>query len=231
MKGFCLPVAYDAGAAKSNGRAVTFKDAEQAIVAALGSVDADFVEAGHIAVHGLPLPSTAESRRGRVCYGLHHGHDHGLDFGGARAQKLKRRRKMRGIVGRVALEEVHAPRGGTLAGVRFASLRPFCLLERNHLDARAQFVEVVRPALHHLATLGQKTVRLYARPLASFTAWASCASDQVDPVAQHFVEERSRRRAEPVPARHRPLDAHAPKAAVTALLLIGRWLLRALGKT
>jgi len=38
-----------------------------------------------------------------------------------------------------------------------------------------------------LRTLGQKTVRLYARPLASFTAWASWRLDQVDSVAQYYI--------------------------------------------
>jgi hypothetical protein len=119
---------HDAGAAKPKGRAVAFQDAEQAIVAALGAIHAHFVEAGHVAVHGLPLAATAEGGWGRVGYRLHHGHDHGLDLGGARAQELKGRHGTRGIVAGVALEEVHAPRGRVLAGARLLHYAPSACL-------------------------------------------------------------------------------------------------------
>jgi len=105
------PVDYhDARTAKVRG--VSFKDAEQAVIASVGAPNPHLVEAGHVIVHDLPLASPGEGRwRGRGD-GLEHGLHFGPDLGGDLIEEVDRWHRLGLVVAGVAPKEVDQPRLG-----------------------------------------------------------------------------------------------------------------------
>ena len=79
----------------------------------------DFIYSRHIAVHGLPFPTTRE-RWGRcLSYGIKNRVDLGSHFRGNCFKKLKRRNGLvRIVVGRT-LEKVNEPRSTAMFGTGY----------------------------------------------------------------------------------------------------------------
>jgi len=73
----------EARTAEAELGAVALEHAEEAVVVAAWAVDADLVEAAHVAVHGFPLAAAAEHGRRGVGDGLDHRNDLRGDLGGA----------------------------------------------------------------------------------------------------------------------------------------------------
>ncbi len=93
-------------------RGVSFKDAEQAVIAPVGAPNPHLVEASHVIVHYLPLASPGEGRRRGLGDGLKHGLHFGPDLGGDLIKEVDRRDSLGLVVAGVAPEEVDQPRLG-----------------------------------------------------------------------------------------------------------------------
>src|SRR5690606_30351034 len=84
------------------------KTEESMVLAA--ALNADLVQAGHVAVHGLPLATAAERRRRRFGDSVQDGMDLGDDLSWKCAEEVESRRDPGRVVLRGALEEVDSPR-------------------------------------------------------------------------------------------------------------------------
>ena len=105
------------------------------------------------------------------------------------------------------------------------------LIYWDHFCACLQFVQIVRPLLHHLSALGQMRCAVVGATIRIAHSMGELVFDVIRSDAEPFVQNRPCYSSEPCPVISSLSIPERRMAARTALSLISRVVLRALGKT
>jgi hypothetical protein len=121
----CLALAGDyddARTAQTERAVVLLEQAEEPVVVPLRPVDANLIIALHLVMHGFPFATAGKAGRWSFGDGRDDGEHHRSNFLWARAKKVAAWDASTGIVLRIPLEEMDAPRHRQPFRLRGASL-------------------------------------------------------------------------------------------------------------